>query len=296
MDISDAAQVLAGFLPASEFFVGIDSDGCVFDTMEIKQKECFAPCFIKHFGLQAVSKYAREVWEFVNLYSRTRGINRFPALSNSLNLLAERPQVQARHVTVPSSDALDAWLAGGTAFTNPTLEAAIDGGASELQPILDWSLAVNAAIADMVHGVPPFPYVRETLDRLAGVADLMVVSQTPMEALQREWEEHGIAASVGLIAGQELGSKAQHLKLGAGGKYEPRRVLMVGDAPGDFKAAKVNHALFYPIVPGREEESWARLYDEGLERFFADTFAGEYEDALLAEFNASLPELPPWAG
>jgi hypothetical protein len=34
--------------------------------------------FIKHFHLQAESKYAREVWDFVNLYSKTRGANRFP--------------------------------------------------------------------------------------------------------------------------------------------------------------------------------------------------------------------------
>jgi superfamily I DNA/RNA helicase len=46
---------------------------------------------------------------------------------------------------------------------------------------------------------------------------------------------------------------------------------MIGDAPGDFKAAKSNHALFYPIVPGREEESWQRFYEEALERFFAGT-------------------------
>ena len=29
--------------------------------------------FVKHHNLQAVSKYAREVWDFVNLYSKTRG-------------------------------------------------------------------------------------------------------------------------------------------------------------------------------------------------------------------------------
>jgi hypothetical protein len=95
----DPAQVLRDFKPSKEFFIGIDSDGCVFDSMEIKHKECFAPMFIKHFGLQAVSKYAREVWEFVNLYSKTRGANRFPALSRSLGLLSARPQVIARKVT-----------------------------------------------------------------------------------------------------------------------------------------------------------------------------------------------------
>src|SRR6267378_4520185 len=86
-----------------DFFIGIDSDGCVFDTMEIKHKECFCPAFIKHFALQAASKYAREVWEFVNLYSKTRGANRFPALVRALNLLRQRPQVAARKVQVAES-------------------------------------------------------------------------------------------------------------------------------------------------------------------------------------------------
>ena len=91
--MSDAAQSLKDFKPASEFFVGIDSDGCIFDSMEIKHKECFTPMFIKHYHLQAVSKYAREVWDFVNLYSKTRGANRFPALVRALNLVRDRPQV-----------------------------------------------------------------------------------------------------------------------------------------------------------------------------------------------------------
>jgi hypothetical protein len=94
--MSDPAHVLREFKPTKEFFIGIDSDGCIFDSMEIKHKECFTPMFIKHFRLQAVSKYAREVWDFVNLYSKTRGANRFPALSKAIKLLGSRPQVQAR--------------------------------------------------------------------------------------------------------------------------------------------------------------------------------------------------------
>ena len=64
--------------------------------MEIKHKECFTPNIIKHWDLQAVSKYAREASEFVNLYSKWRGINRWPALVMVFDLLRERPEVQAR--------------------------------------------------------------------------------------------------------------------------------------------------------------------------------------------------------
>src|SRR5438034_2435865 len=109
--MSDPAEILRDFEPAKEFFIGIDSDGCIFDSMEIKHKECFTPMFIKYFGLQAVSKYARETWDFVNLYSKTRGANRFPALARALKLLADRPEVMTRRVNVPQIPALDQWIA-----------------------------------------------------------------------------------------------------------------------------------------------------------------------------------------
>jgi hypothetical protein len=38
-----------------EFFIGIDSDGCVFDSMEVKQKKFFIPNALKYFDLYSVS-------------------------------------------------------------------------------------------------------------------------------------------------------------------------------------------------------------------------------------------------
>lgn len=292
--MSDPTQVLKDFKPAKEFFVGIDSDGCIFDSMEIKHKECFTPMFVKHFHLQAVSKYARECWDFVNLYSKTRGANRFPALGRAVKLLGERPQVKARGVKMPDLVALEDWIARETKLGNATLNAEVKNGNSGLAQVKVWSDAVNAAVADIVHGVPPFPLVRESLQKLSAKADAMCISQTPAEALQREWAEHGIDQFVEVIAGQEMGTKTEHLKFAAAGKYAPEKILMIGDAPGDFNAAKKNGALFFPIVPGREEDSWKRLHDEALDRFFAGTYAGAYESALVKEFDASLPERPHW--
>jgi hypothetical protein len=110
----------------------------------------------------------------------------------------------------------------------------------------------------------------------------------------REWAEHGIDKFVALIAGQEMGSKTEHLTLAAKGKYDADQVLMVGDAPGDLKAARDVGALFYPINPGAEEKSWERFVDEGIERFFTKRYAGEYEASLIAEFMKLLPHNPPW--
>ena len=292
--MSDPAQVLKDFKPTKDFFVGIDSDGCIFDSMEIKHKECFTPMFVKHFRLQAISKYAREVWEFVNLYSKTRGANRFPALVRALKLLPERPQVKARQVQIAGTKALEEWIARESKLGNATLAAEVKNGNKGLAQIKVWSDAVNTAIEDIVHGVPPFPLVRECLVKISEKADAMCISQTPAEALKREWAEHGIDKFVKIIAGQEMGTKTDHLRLAAKDKYPPAKILMIGDAPGDYKAAKSNGALFFPIVPGNEEASWERLYTEGLDRFFSSTFAGDYEATLLKEFDASLPEHPHW--
>jgi len=292
--MSDPAQVLRDFRPSKEFFIGIDSDGCIFDSMEIKHKECFAPMFIKHFHLQAVSKYAREVWEFVNLYSKDRGANRFPALSKAVKLLVARTQVQARGVKMPEIAALDEWIKRETKLGNATLHAEVARGNQGLAQVKVWSDAVNKAVEDIVHGVPPFPLVRECLQKLNERADAMCISQTPADALKREWAEHRIDSFVKIIAGQEMGTKTEHIKFAAAEKYPREKILMIGDAPGDFKAAKGNGALFFPINPGAEEKSWERLFGEALDRFFNGTYAGEYEAGLVKQFDACLPERPSW--
>ncbi|HEX6963509.1 MAG TPA: HAD family hydrolase, partial [Lacipirellula sp.] len=92
--------------------------------------------------------------------------------------------------------------------------------------------------------------------------------------------------------GQELGSKKEVLAVAK--QYATDRALMVGDAPGDFKAAEANGCLFFPINPGAEEASWQRLFEEGIDRFLDGTFAGDYQQGLLAEFNQLLPDRPPW--
>ena len=291
----DAAKPLKDFRPKHSFFIGIDSDGCAFDTMEIKQKECFLPNTIKHWKLQSVSKYARQTSEFVNLYSKWRGVNRWPAIIKVFDLLRERPEVIKRGVEVPQAQAVRDWMERESKLGNPALQAEVEKtGDPVLAQGLAWSEAVNATIADMVQGVGPFPLVRETLERAGAHADMMVVSQTPVEALTREWEEHDIAKYVVFIAGQEMGTKTEHLAFAAKGKYEPNRVLMIGDAPGDMKAAQGNDALFFPINPGDEEQSWQNLYEEGLERFFSGTFAGQYEAELIRQFDEYLPEKAPW--
>ncbi len=279
--------------PQHDYLVGIDSDGCAFDTMELKHKECFIPNIINHWELQGVSKYAREAAEFVNLYSKSRGINRFPALVEALEWLQKRPEVRARGVKIEIPQSLVKWIESETKLGNPALEQAVNGSNDkQLKRTLEWSLAVNQSITDMVRGVPPFPLVRESLQALSQKADNLVVSATPQEALVREWDEHDLTQFVVAICGQEIGTKKESLQ--AASKYAADHTLMIGDAPGDYKAAVANKALFYPINPGAEEASWRRFHDEGIDRFLSGNFAGEYQQALLDEFDSYLPKDPPW--
>jgi len=285
---------MVAFTPKHDFLVGIDSDGCVFDTMEIKHKECFIPNTINCYDLQGVSKYAREAAEFVNLYSKSRGINRFPALIETLEWLARRPDVAARGVKITVPQSLVEWAKRETKLGNPALAAAVAAAPNdaELKRALDWSEAVNETVERFVRNVPPFPFVRESFEKLSGKADMLVVSATPNDALEREWEEHDLRKFVAAVCGQESGTKKE--TLAAAAQFKPDHTLMIGDAPGDHRAATANSALFFPINPGAEEASWKRFFEEGVDRFLSGTFAGAYQEELLKEFDTYLPEQPPW--
>jgi phosphoglycolate phosphatase-like HAD superfamily hydrolase len=290
-----ADSPLSAMTKRSDFLVAIDSDGCAFDSMEIKHKECFIPTFIRHMSLQAVSKYARECCEFANLYSKDRGANRFPAYLKALDLLAVRPEVKARGATIPPLTGVREWLKRESKLSTKTIvPEAEKTGDPDLKLAAGWSKEVDSSVAAMVHGVPPFPLVRESLQMLQGKADVIVCSATPFAALKKEWEEHGIAQYVAVICGQEVGSKKEILADAIAKGYSANKIVMLGDAPGDKQAALANGCHYFPINPGHEEASWKRFHDEAAAKFFAGTFGGAYEQGLIAEFDKYLPADPPW--
>lgn len=286
---------LAHFKPEHSTLVGIDSDGCVFDTMQIKQKQCFHGLIVSHWGLEPIAPLVRETAEFVNLNSRYRGNNRFVSLLRTFDLLRERPEAIASGVPLPEFQALRDFIASGRPLGHPALEQRLaETGNAELASLLAWSKAVNRAIAKTVTNAPPYPWVVKSLKKIRAHSDAICVSQTPAEALAREWRRHGLTGYVKVIAGQELGTKADHLRLAAAGRYLPDNILMIGDAPGDLAAARANRAHFYPINPGHEPESWKRFYLEAYAKFLNHTYGGCYEAGLIAAFDKLLPATPPW--
>lgn len=288
----DYTSILKNLKPEHHFFIGIDSDGCVFDSMEVKQKEFFIPNALKYFDLFPISKTLRETWEFVNLYSIYRGGNRFTSIIKVFELLSGKKEIKDSAIKLPDLSTLKKWVKTGSKLDNATLRKYFESNHDpDLEKVVKWSEAVNKEIGQWLRNIPPFPHALKAIKEISSTADLIIVSQTPLEALEREWEEHDLKKYVKAIAGQEHGTKTEHLSMAAKGKYPDNKILMIGDAKGDLDAAKNNGILFYPIIPGKEDESWARLIDKGFENFTKGVFRGSYEDQLIKEFNKSLPEM-----
>ena len=291
------SDILIDMKRKHDFLVCVDSDGCVFDNMELKHKECFCPATVNVWNLQSVSRYAREAAEFVNLYSTTRGMNRYPALIRTLTLLAGRKEAQERGYACPDLAPLKKWIEGASSLSVSALEA-YAAGLEDREPVLEtaiaWSKEVDANIAHIVRGVTPFPGVNRALARFMEYADVVIVSATPHEAIVREWGEHGLLKYVTEVAGQELGGKAECIRKANSGHYAPDHILMIGDAPGDHDAATKNGVLFYPIIPGDEVASWTRATEEVADQLKNGSYAGENMNRAVDAFRRVLLEEPAW--
>jgi beta-phosphoglucomutase-like phosphatase (HAD superfamily) len=137
-------------------------------------------------------------------------------------------------------------------------------------------------------GNPPYPRVAETLERLSTEAEIVVVSSSSRETLEKDWGNAGLLSSITRVEGQEQGSKSRQLTSSLNENRSPTHALMIGDALGDLEAAREHGILFYPIIPGEEVLSWERFEAEAIDRFIEGAFAGEYEKNLLADFESVL--------
>lgn len=276
------------FQPRREWFAGVDSDGCVFDSVAVKQRLFFHDETIHRWGLEKVGEEVRVISEEVNLRSRWRGANRFTALCRIMERLHEDPAVRRAGVALPDPAPLCRFLASGLPLDNAALRDYLAGQPDPtLQAVYDWSTAINARIGAWTEVLPPFPGARETLARMSRHADLLVVTQTPGDQVRRDWRASGLEPLVLGIAGPDLGTKARQLAWAAG-RYPASHVLMVGDAPGDREAAAAVGALFFPILPGRETESWRELDHAGLTRWLNGTFDADYQARLVRDFEGAL--------
>ena len=285
---------LQSFTPSCQYLVCIDSDGCAMDTMEIKHKECFCTALIEVFGLQSIAKFAREAWDYTNLYSKTRGFYRMKTLILTMELLAKRREVIERGFQIPDMTPLKEWCEAVPVLSDKTLaEYAKEHPSPLLDTVLEWSAEVNRRVKRIVHDVPPFPFVKESLAKLAGKADVVVVSATPTAALEKEWTEHGLKQYTAMICGQEYGSKKDVLAALRAG-YASANALMMGDALGDYQAAMGAGVGFYPICPNTEDASWKEFHDTVADIFLRGEYCSDVEKAYAAKLDACLSDTPAW--
>ncbi len=285
---------LINFLPKFDTFVGIDSDGCIFDTMEIKQKDFFHPAIIRHWKLEAIEPQVRAAAEFTYLYSMYRGLNRFLGLCKTFELLNDWPEARD-NAALPDPADLRTFCDSGLPLSNQTIKTEAERtGSTLLATAHEWSVELNESIDTTMPDPPPFPGAEKALKKVSENSDAIVISQTQAVALLKDWYRDDLAKYVSVIAGPELGSKIDHFTMAAVDRYPANAILMIGDAPGDLATAQAIGCNFYPINPGHEVESWRRFMEEAYAKFLAGGFSANYQQQLNREFKALLPRTPPW--
>lgn len=235
-----------------DYLICVDSDGCAMDTMDIKHIRCFGPCMVDEWGLEAWKDAILSRWNDINLYTMTRGINRFKGLAMALK------EINEQYTPIDQIEELTHWADNAPELSNRAVEAMLkESGSPIFQKALNWSIAVNKSINNLPQSDKlPFVGVKEGLAAAHRCADVAVVSSANRDAVEEEWEYYHLLEDVDILLCQDAGSKAHCIAELVKKGYAPDHVLMVGDAPGDRDAAKKNGVFYYPILVRKEAESW----------------------------------------
>lgn len=267
-----------------KFLVCVDSDGCAMDTMDIKHFRCFGPCMVEEWNLQQWKEAILTRWNEINLYTMTRGINRFKGLAMALR------EINEKYTKIDGIDALEKWVEESDELSNAAVERAMDAtGAEVFKKALSWSKKVNESINALpFEEKKPFEGVKEGLAYAHQFADVAIVSSANLQAVEEEWELYGLLENVDILLAQNAGSKAfcisELLKKG----YDKDKVMMTGDAPGDFDAAKKNGVYYYPILVKHEKQSWKEFVDTAVNKLVDGSFGGTYQEEKIQAFKDNL--------
>lgn len=272
-----------GYVKKKEFLACVDSDGCAIDSMDIKHIRCFGPCMVEEWGLEKDKDEILARWNEINLYSMTRGINRFKGLAAILR------EVDEKYEKIEDVGSLLKWVEEADELSNTAVKKAAEEKDSIcLEKALHWSEAVNSSIQDLPKTeVKPFDGVKEGLAMLHTFCDVAVVSSANYEAVKEEWTRYGLMDHVDIVLAQNAGSKKSCIEKLLTFGYEKDHVMMAGDAPGDLNAAQKNGVFYYPILVKHEVQSWEEIA-EAAEHLKAGRYAGEYQEGLIRKFTDNL--------
>lgn len=274
---------LEGFEKKKDFLICIDSDGCAMDTMDIKHFRCFGPCMVEEWGLEAERDRLLSRWNEINLYSMTRGINRFKALALMLK------EVNDSGIPIEDVDVLVRWAEEADELSNgAAAKEAEKTGSIVMKKALHWSENVNQKIRELPEEEKrPFPGAADAIAWAHDRADIAIVSSANLDAVLEEWKKYGLLPHVDVVLAQNAGSKAVCIERLLTFGYDAKKVMMVGDAPGDRKAAQKNGVFYYPILVKREKESWEKM-PEAVKKLMDGSFDECYQEQLSREFEKNL--------
>ena len=279
------------FKKKKDYLVCVDSDGCVIDGMTIKHLKCFGPALVEIWGLQDEEKDVLDYWNVLNLYSMTRGINRFKGLLLSLEEYARRGYLELD--LQPLADWVNATKelsAGSLQRQMDTLHITDKGNI--LFQALAWSNLVNEKVGQLQPSEKlAFDGVEECFETLKNHSDLAVVSSANAKAVEDEWAYNDVLKYADVIMTQEQGSKADCLQLMKDAGYEADHILMVGDSPGDITCAEHTGVLYYPILVGQEPDSWKELGETVLEHFYDGTYKTRFMESRRSLYESELQKL-----
>jgi len=267
-------SIFDSFERKHDYLVCVDSDGCVMDTMNCKHFHCFGPCMVTEWGLEEWKDAILDRWNVINLFSMTRGINRFKGLAMALG------EIDKQYKPITGIAALQHWADTAPALSNDAVaKAAAEATDSDAKLVfekaLSWSKAVNAAIVELDEALKvPYNGAKEGLAAAHQFADVAMVSSANRDAVEEEWGKFGLLEHTDIVLAQDVGSKAACIKEMLKFGYDLDKVVMVGDAPGDCDAAEKNNVHYYPILVNHEKESW----DEAIAVAFGKLQSGEYAE------------------
>lgn len=272
------------FEKKKDYLICVDSDGCAMDTMELKHRRFFGPCMVDEWQLTPWRDVILERWNTINLYSMTRGINRFRGLAMVLQEVCEQI------CDIPGIDVLLQWVEKSEELSEPALKRALESKeAICLRKALAWSNEVNRRIDALAIGEKhPFDGVKEALCFAHTKADIAVVSSANRKAVEEEWAGYGLLEFVDVLCSQEDGSKGYCIRNLLEKGYEPSHAMMVGDAPGDYEAARKNKVFFYPILVRSESDSWNEFQKDTINRLIEGRMTEDYQQKKVALFEKKL--------
>ena len=267
-----------------DYLICVDSDGCAMDTMDIKHILCFGPCMVTEWGLEEWKDAILTRWNEINLYTMTRGINRFKGLALMLR------EIHETYTPIQDVDVLETWVENSKELSSGALQKAMETNDSViLKKALSWSQHVNTSINELPFEVKkPFEGVKEGLAYAHQFADVAIVSSANLQAVLEEWELYGLLEHVDIVMSQNVGSKAYCIQELLKKGYDTEKVFMAGDALGDYEAAEKNHVFYYPILVRHEKESWSEFRDQAVDKLVDGTYGGDYQHLIIDAFMENL--------